>query len=143
MGNQGHTTNGIRLIKEWYDQEFWVKLERFTLGMVFSNLPLNYFTKPETFPPSVDPVPSYLDWDSGLVLPSTNPLTAYAPKSWRGFYDFGNGQLGDWACHTIDGPFWALQLGCLIPQKVCSKPRTEHGFIAGLIRYQIRVRCQG
>ena len=41
MGNQGHTTNGIRLIKRVVrPRNFWVKLERFTLGMVLSILPL-------------------------------------------------------------------------------------------------------
>jgi len=42
----------------------------------FKFAPGNYFTKPETFPPSVDPVPSYLDWDLWLgPVPCSNPLT--------------------------------------------------------------------
>ena len=49
MGNQGHTTNGIRLIKEWYDQGILGEVEEFTLGMVLSILP-KLFYKPETFP---------------------------------------------------------------------------------------------
>ncbi|MGH8018691.1 MAG: hypothetical protein ACREIA_10420 [Opitutaceae bacterium] len=35
----------------------------------------------------------------------------YHPKRWRGWWDFGTGIPGDWACHTLDAPFWALGLG--------------------------------
>jgi len=34
----------------------------------------------------------------------------YHPLTWRGFYDFGSGQLGDWFCHIGDGPVWILDL---------------------------------
>jgi predicted dehydrogenase len=56
---------------------------------------------------------------------------AYAPKSWRGFYNYGNGQLADWACHTLDGPFWALDLGT--PHTAIGdvpNPVADHSFIA-------------
>ena len=133
MGNQGHTTNGIRLIKEWYDQGLLGEVrEVHAWHGKFKFGPGNYFTKPETFPPKTDPVPEYLDWNLWLGPAKFKPFnSAYAPKSWRGFYDFGNGQLGDWACHTIDAPFWALDLG--IPNKASAtvpEPRTKHGFVA-------------
>ncbi|TNJ46228.1 Gfo/Idh/MocA family oxidoreductase [Tamlana fucoidanivorans] len=118
MGNQGHTTEGIRLIKEWYDADVlgevkevhaWRGVNRFEPGY--------YFTKPGQFPPEEDAIPDYLDWDLWLGPAKKRPFnSAYAPKSWRGFYDFGLGQLGDWACHTLDAPFWALNLGS--PHKV-------------------------
>ena len=62
MGNQGHTTNGIRLIKEWYDAG--------VLGQVreihawhgkFDFKPGGYWTKPSSFPPATHKVPEYLD----------------------------------------------------------------------------------
>jgi predicted dehydrogenase len=31
--------------------------------------------------------------------------------SWRGWYDFGTGALGDMGCHILDPSFWALKLG--------------------------------
>jgi len=34
----------------------------------------------------------------------------YLPYTWRAFYDFGCGMLGDWGCHTLDTPVWALDL---------------------------------
>ena len=35
----------------------------------------------------------------------------YQPFNWRGWLDFGTGALGDMACHTVNMPFRALQLG--------------------------------
>jgi predicted dehydrogenase len=59
------------------------------------------------------PVPDHLDWNLWLGPCSAdipyNPI--YNPRSWRGFYGFGSGLLGDWSCHTLDAPFWALGLG--------------------------------
>ena len=35
----------------------------------------------------------------------------YHPFNWRGWQDFGAGALGDMACHTVNMPFRALNLG--------------------------------
>jgi predicted dehydrogenase len=35
----------------------------------------------------------------------------YNPWVWRGWQDFGTGALGDMACHTVNMPFRALNLG--------------------------------
>ena len=133
MGNQGHTTNGIRLIKEWYDQGVLGKVrEVHAWHGKFKFGPGKYFTKPKTFPPGSDPVPKHLDWDLWLGPAKFKPFNyAYAPRSWRGFYDFGNGQLGDWSCHTLDGPFWALNLGMpYLATADVPNPKTEYGFVA-------------
>jgi predicted dehydrogenase len=113
MGNQGHTTNGIRLVKEWYDSGILGKVkEVHAWHGDITYKPGGYFTKPASFPPKQQPVPDYLDWDLWQGPAVERPFnSAYAPKSWRGFYDFGNGQLGDWVCHTMDAPFWSLDLG--------------------------------
>lgn len=34
----------------------------------------------------------------------------YLPKTWRHWWAFGDGILGDMACHYMDLPFWALRL---------------------------------
>ena len=133
MGNQGHTTNGIRLVKEWYDAGILGQVkEVHAWHGAFNFGPGKYFTKPESFPPKVDPVPEYLDWDLWLGPAKDREFnSAYAPKSWRGFYDFGNGQLGDWACHTLDAPFWALDLGSPhTVEAIAKNPMSEHGFVA-------------
>jgi len=33
------------------------------------------------------------------------------PALWRSWWEFGDGSLGDWGCHNVDGAFWALHLG--------------------------------
>lgn len=133
MGNQGHTTNGIRLIKEWYEAGILgqVKEVHAWIGS-FNFRPGHYWTKPESFPPPKHPVPDYLDWDLWLGPAKFRDFnSAYAPKSWRGFYDFGNGQLGDWSCHTLDGPFWSLDLG--MPKSInvdVTNPMTKQNFVS-------------
>ena len=48
MGNQGHTTNGIRLIKEWYEQGILGEVrEVHAWHSAFKFAPGNYFTKQE------------------------------------------------------------------------------------------------
>ena len=145
MGNQGHTTNGIRLIKEWYDAGVLgqVKEVHGWLGK-FNFQPGGYWTKPVSFPPPEHKIPHYLDWDLWLGPAADRPFNnAYAPKSWRGFYDFGNGQLGDWSCHTLDGPFWSLDLG--MPhtvEGVVPNPIPDHSFVAeeSIVTYQFNAR---
>ena len=57
------------------------------------------------------PVPEHLDWDLWLGPAPFRPYhSCYAPKQWRRWWDFGNGTLGDMACHYMDLPFWALDL---------------------------------
>ncbi|WP_282122994.1 Gfo/Idh/MocA family protein [Algibacter mikhailovii] len=118
MGNQGHTTEGIRLIKEWYDADVLGEVKEVHAWRGENKFkPGYYFTKPESFPAPKQNVPSNLNWDLWLGPVANRPFNSvYAPKSWRGFYDFGLGQLGDWACHTMDAPYWALDLGA--PHKV-------------------------
>ncbi len=113
LGNQGHATDGIRRVKEWVDAGILGDVKEVIAwfdGPTFG--PGRYFNKPESFPPQEQPVPDGFDWDLWLGPAAYRPYNSiYAPKTWRGFYDFGNGELGDWACHTLDAPFWALELG--------------------------------
>ncbi len=146
MGNQGHTTNGIRLIKEWYDADILGQVREVHAwqGNKVTFKPGGYFTKPESFPPPAHKVPKHFDWDLWLGSAANRPFnTAYAPKSWRGFYDFGNGMLGDWACHTLDGPFWSLDLG--MPQTVegiVPNPIPDHSFMPAesVVKYEFAAR---
>ena len=146
MGNQGHTTDGIRLIKEWYDADVLgqVKEVHAWQGNKVTFKPGGYFTKPNSFPPPAHKVPKHFDWDLWLGPAANRPFNnAYAPKSWRGFYDFGNGMLGDWACHTLDGPFWSLDLG--MPQTVegiVPNPVPDHSFMPAesKVKYEFAAR---
>ncbi len=62
-------------------------------------------------PSDTPPVPASLNWDLWLGPAPERPYhPAYVPHQWRGWWDFGNGTLGDMACHHMDLPFWALDL---------------------------------
>jgi len=133
MGNQGHTTNGIRLVKEWYEAGVLGEVKE----VIAWQGPINfekdgYFKKPGSFPPEVHEIPNGLDWDLWQGPVAERPFNnLYAPRTWRGFYDFGNGKLGDWCCHTLDAPFWALDLG--LPhtvEGVIKDPVPDHSFVA-------------
>ena len=63
-------------------------------------------------PPPEDSVPDTLDWQDWLGAATMRPYSAYyTPYNWRGFLDFGTGQIGNWATHTAGPVHTALQLG--------------------------------
>ena len=133
MANQGHTTNGIRQVKEWYEAGILGEVREVHAWFgEFNFKPGHWWDKPSEFPPKKQTIPTTLDWDLWLgPAKNRNYNKVYVPKSWRGFFDFGNGQLGDWSCHTLDAPFWALNLG--MPSSVFGNvpdPRTQENFVA-------------
>ena len=57
-------------------------------------------------------MPGTLDWDLWLGGASMRAFSPYyTPYNWRGFLDFGTGQIGNWATHTAGPVQTALQLG--------------------------------
>ncbi|MDR1963483.1 MAG: Gfo/Idh/MocA family oxidoreductase [Planctomycetaceae bacterium] len=74
--------------------------------------------KPTAF---VDP-PALLRWDLWLgscpnhwnysVSKALNGKEegTLVPYNWRFWWDFGTGETGNWACHILDIPYWALNL---------------------------------
>ena len=110
MGNQGRATEGIRLIKEWTDAGVLGEVRE--VHAWSPEFPEKYFKRPDSLPLAKQTPPSTLDWNLWLGPSESRPYNELiAPVRWRGFWDFGNGMLGDWACHTLDAPFWALGLG--------------------------------
>ncbi|MDR3110514.1 MAG: Gfo/Idh/MocA family oxidoreductase [Planctomycetaceae bacterium] len=62
-------------------------------------------------PATTPPKPESLDWDLWLGPAAERPYNkCYVPGGWRSYWAFGNGTLGDMACHYMDLPFWALGL---------------------------------
>jgi predicted dehydrogenase len=62
-------------------------------------------------PPEKPPVPKHLNWDLWLGPAPERPYHGcYVPQWWRHWWDFGCGGLGDFGCHFMDLPFWALGL---------------------------------
>ena len=58
------------------------------------------------------PAPANLNWDLWLGPAPVYPFHEgrFHPAQWRRWWDFGQGTLGDMACHYMDLPFWALGL---------------------------------
>jgi predicted dehydrogenase len=71
-------------------------------------------------PTEMPPVPPNIHWDLWLGPAPQRPYNpTYLPANWRRWWDFGNGTLGDMACHYMDLPFWALNLRH--PTKIASE----------------------
>ncbi len=63
------------------------------------------------FPTGNEQVPSTLDWDLWLgPAPQQAYSAGYVPYNWRFWWDFGTGDAGNWGCHILDIPYWALDL---------------------------------
>jgi len=115
MGIQGHSGNGIRAICEWIwdgaigevrEIDAWCSLSYYPFGHTWWSSKLS--RKPKETPP----VPETLDWDLWIgpaAMRAYHPT--YHPKSWRAWWDFGCGMMGDRGAHTLDPVFWALKLG--------------------------------
>jgi predicted dehydrogenase len=144
MGNQGHATIGIRHVKEWYEAGILGNVKEVFAwfdGPGFSKT--GYFFKPDSYPPTEEPIPAGLDWDLWLGPAAFRPYSHfYLPRFWRGWYELGNGELGDWACHTLDAPFWSLDLG--MPVSVDSIQRTPSpaGYVSdqSVLKFEFEAR---
>jgi predicted dehydrogenase len=106
MGNQGHSGDGVRLLCEWIQD-----------GAIGPVQEVHAWTNRPVWPQGIDrpkdtpPVPPTLDWDLWLGPAPYRPFhPIYLPFSWRGWWDFGTGALGDMACHILDPVFWSLKL---------------------------------
>lgn len=109
MGNQGHATEGARLTNEWIQAGIIGEVREVH---VWSDRAGRLWKQGIGRPTDTPPTPATLDWDLWLGPIRERPYNpAYAPVSWRGWWDFGTGALGDMGCHIIDHPVWALKLG--------------------------------
>jgi len=113
MGNQGHSYESMRVLKEWIDDgaigdvtEVHAWTDRPVGGDPWSDFA--QMARPKDTPP----VPESLDWDLWLGPVPFRPYhPEYHPTKWRAWIDFGTGPLGDMGCHILDPAFWALELG--------------------------------
>ncbi|HEY1764495.1 MAG TPA: Gfo/Idh/MocA family oxidoreductase [Opitutaceae bacterium] len=109
MGNQGHAGEGCRRLKEWVDG-----------GVLGEVREVHSWTDRPIWPQGVKApdhskmmpvVQPTLSWDLWLGVAQPREYDpAYLPFTWRGFWDFGTGALGDMGCHVMDGTYWALGL---------------------------------
>ena len=110
MGNQGRATQGIRLMREW--TQAGVLGEVREVHAWAPPFPERYFKRPATLPLAAEEPPPTLAWDLWLGPAEQRAYNQiYLPEKWRGWWDFGSGMLGDWGAHTLEGPWWSLDLG--------------------------------
>ncbi len=111
MGNQGHAGDGIRQSVEAYRAGMIGNVKQVFCRNPGPELGGMHFAKPEVMPLPTMPIPEGLNWDLWLGPAAARGYNVdYHPTKWRTFYDFGLGMLGDWGCHTLDTPVWALDL---------------------------------
>ena len=107
MGNQGRSGEGVRLIEEWIEDGAIGKVHEVHC---WTNRPIWPQGMPR--PTETPAVPDGLDWNLWIGPAPMRPYhPAYHPFSWRSWFDFGCGALGDMACHVMDAAFSVLKLG--------------------------------
>ena len=107
MGNQAHAEDHMRrcveliragIIGKVRDVHIWTNRPIWSQG----------FEKP----PAKQKVPEWIDWKQWVgPAKHVNYNENIAPFSWRGWWEYGTGALGDMACHIMDMPHWALMPG--------------------------------
>ena len=111
MGNQGHTYEGIRRMREWYEAGVFGQITEVHSWVDGPEWGGTFFAMPSSFPPPMHQDPKSLDYDLWLGPSQKVPYNEYYhPLTWRGFNQFGGGQFADWFCHIADAPVWILDL---------------------------------
>jgi predicted dehydrogenase len=104
MGNQGHCDEGYRRLCEFV----WA-------GVIGNITETHSWTDRANGgigprPPTL-PVPAGMNWDAWIgPAPYRDYHSNLHPHEWHGWYDFGNGSIGNMGCHVLDGVFWALKV---------------------------------
>jgi predicted dehydrogenase len=115
MGIQGHSMEGIRLMSEWIaagvigevrEVDAWCSLTYYPWG--HAGWSSSWGERPKDTPPA----PANMNWDLWIGPAPMRPYhRAYHPATWRCFWDFGCGMMGDRGAHTLDPVVTALKLG--------------------------------
>ncbi len=109
LGNQGHSFEAIRAFRECVRSGAIGEIrEVHAVQYAFGYSRISELARIH----DDHPVPKTLDWDMWLgpaPYRKYNPL--YVPSNWRGWRQFGSGNMGDFVCHVVDPVFWALDLG--------------------------------
>ena len=151
MGNQGHSGDGTRLLCEW--------IQAGAIGPVKE---VHAWTNRPVWPQGIEvgrpketpPVPEGLDWDLWIgPAPMRAYHPAYLPNSWRAWWDFGTGSLGDLGCHILDCIFYSLKLGQPTSVEGCistywegfwkkTEPKNETYPRSTIVRYKFPARSE-
>jgi predicted dehydrogenase len=145
MGNQGMAYEGNRLINEW----IWDgAIGQINEVHVWSDRPTRLGTRELWWPQAIErpldepEIPPTLDWDLWLGPAPYRPYhPAYVPFLWRGWWDFGEGGLGDMGIHNIAPAISALKLGPPTCVHSSSTPVFKETFpLASVVHYEFPAR---
>ncbi len=107
MGNQGGSNPLLGMVKKWVDSGVLGKINKV---QIWTNRPV-WPQGSAMSAPDESKKPKDLNWDLWLGPAAYRPyIPNLHPFSWRGWWDFGTGALGDVGCHLIDIPFRTLGL---------------------------------
>ncbi|MFT5240233.1 MAG: hypothetical protein ACI9OU_000865 [Candidatus Promineifilaceae bacterium] len=107
LGNQGSASANLRRSIELIQAGLFGEITQVHVWHPEHNWPSGVAR-----PAGADPVPAGLAWDFWCGPSPLRPYKSdiYHPKNWRGWYDFGNGSIGDFCCHGFNLPVRALNL---------------------------------
>jgi predicted dehydrogenase len=131
LGNQGQATEEARLTCEFIADGAIGKVHKVEVWS-----PARFWAWPTWSgrPPETPPVPDGLDWDLWLGPAPQRPFhPAYCPWTWRNWWDFGTGLLGDLGCHKLSTVFKALKLGHPVSVEACSTKLESEIYPLGVI----------
>lgn len=140
MGNQGHSNEGTRLLKEWI-----------AAGVLGEVREVHSWTNRPIWPQGLElpdhskmlpVVPKTLDWNLWLgVAPEREFDPTYVPFAWRGWWDFGCGAFGDMACHIMDATYWGLELSAPTAVEAFSaKMNAQSCPVSSVVKFEFAAR---
>ncbi len=117
IGVQGHSGEGIRQTCEWIGDGAVGPVREVhawsddVVGGWNAVQGLGSWVKGPGRPRETPPVPAGLNWDLWLGPREERPYhPSYAPFTWRVWWAFGTGSIGDMGCHNMDPAVTALRL---------------------------------
>ena len=145
MGIQGHSGEGLRLVSEWVaagvlgevrEVDAWCSLTYYPWGHA------GWSSKWGERPKEAPALPDKLAWDLWIGPAPMRPYhRAYHPATWRCWWDFGCGMMGDRGVHTFDTIYAALQLGAptSVDATTCGGSAEVHP-LASVVTFQFPAR---
>jgi predicted dehydrogenase len=130
LGNHGQASEEARLVREFIADG--------AIGAVHAVQvwsPARFWALPPFAgrPAETPPVPQGFAWDLWLGPAPGRPYhPAYCPWTWRNWWDFGTGLLGDLGCHKMSTVFKALRLGHPTSVEACSTVTDGEIYPAGV-----------
>ena len=144
MGNQGQAGEGPRRLREmiWDGVIGPIREVHVWTDRPNNGLHNTYWPQGVARPADTPATPAELDWDLFIGPAPVRPYNpAYHPFSWRGWWDFGTGALGDIGCHSLDPIFRDLKLKYPKSVQAVSTLVNQETYPSGsIVRYEFPAR---